>query len=61
MVLHPAVNRTILRSLLVRVQFPELITLNAGIAQQVEQLPCKQKVTGSIPVAGTSLKININA
>jgi hypothetical protein len=25
----------------------------AGIAQQVEQLICNQKVTGSIPVAGT--------
>ncbi len=29
----------------------------AGIAQQVEQLICNQKVAGSIPAAGTTQRI----
>lgn len=33
-----------------------MFNLNAGVAQSVEQLPCKQKVVGSIPIAGTIIK-----
>lgn len=31
-----------------------MVEVNAGVAQLVEQLPCKQKVVGSIPIAGTT-------
>lgn len=31
------------------------IVPNAGVAQTVERLPCKQDVTGSIPVASSNM------
>jgi hypothetical protein len=33
--------------------------MDAGVAQLAEQLFCKQQVTGSIPVAGSSLLVLI--
>ena len=33
-------------------------TLNGGLAQLGERLPCKQEVTGSIPVLSTRRSLN---
>ena len=38
----------------------EMKTL-ANVAQLVERLPCKQGVTGSIPVVGSNLKFMIQS
>lgn len=39
-------------------RLPARAAVRAGVAQSVEQLPCKQKVGGSIPSASTSVQRN---
>ena len=36
-------------------------SLNGGLAQLGERLPCKQEVTGSIPVLSTTSKLKVDS